>query len=182
MSNGIFTTEQAKVEHQTSPRLARELAKVIPSNRNVIDYGCGKGEYLQHLSTMGFKCFGYEGTDLGDLAVYKKIRKCDLTKAIGERPSGTVICLEVAEHIPPKFEDIFIKNITENCEGRLIVSWAIVGQGGCGHLNEQNAAYVIAKFEALGFELNRTVSEQLRTAAGRDLWWFKNSIYVFDKA
>jgi len=181
MSNGIFTPEQAQVEHQTSPRLARELSKVIPSNHVVIDYGCGKGEYIQHLTDLGFKCRGYEGTDLGELAVFKEIKQADLTKPMGERPSGTVICLEVAEHIPPKFEDTFIHNIVDNCNGRLIVSWAVEGQGGCSHVNEQNAPYVLKRFTDLGFTFNSKVTKQLRDAAGLDLWWFQNSIYVFDK-
>lgn len=179
--NGIFTKEQAKVEHQTSIKLAQELFHVLPKDQNVIDYGCGKGEYIQYLSERGFVCHGYEGTELGELAVYKDIVRADLTKKMGERPSGSVLCLEVAEHIPKEFEDVLIYNITGRCTGRLILSWALKGQGGCGHVNEQDAAYVIGRIEREGFNFNRRVTAQLRFFGGSDLWWFAKSIYVFDR-
>jgi hypothetical protein len=182
MTNGIFTPEQAKTEHHTSRRLAVELTKILPSNRPIIDYGCGKGEYIARLSALGFKCTGYEGTKgIEELAAFKGIIQADLTKPLGKRPKGSVLCLEVAEHIDQKHEDTFIQNITENCTGRLILSWAIKGQGGCGHVNEQDSDYVIPRIEKEGFELNGHLSNHLRGHAGADLWWFKNSIYVFDR-
>jgi hypothetical protein len=182
MTNGIFTPEQAKTEHHTSRRLAVELTKILPSNRPIIDYGCGKGEYIARLAALGFKCTGYEGTKgIDELAAFKGIIQADLTKPLGKRPKGSVLCLEVAEHIDKKHEDTFIQNITENCTGRLILSWAIKGQGGCGHVNEQDSDYVIPRIEKEGFELNGHLSNHLRGHAGADLWWFKNSIYVFDR-
>lgn len=180
-TTGIFTYEQALVEHKTSRLLAAELVKVLPANRHVIDYGCGKGEYLTWLSGKGFRCTGYEGTPLKDLAAFDNIIQADLSKPLGERPKGTVLCLEVAEHIPAEFEEVLIKNITENCTGKLILSWALKGQGGCGHVNEQDSDYVVPRIEREGFTLNTHLSSQLRAIAGAELWWFKKSIYVFER-
>lgn len=182
MNTGIFTLDEAKIEHHSSKRLAHQLATVLPKNTPVIDYGCGKGTYIAHLSERGFECTGFEGTvGIEDLADFKGIIQSDLTKPMGERPKGSVICLEVAEHIDAKYEDVLIKNITENCTGKLIISWAVIGQGGCGHVNEQNAHYVIPRIEKEGFKFNARQSDKLRTFAGADLWWFKKSIYVFDR-
>ena len=182
MNTGIFTLDEAKIEHHSSKRLAHQLATVLPKNTPVIDYGCGKGTYIAHLSERGFECTGFEGTvGIEDLAGFKGIIQADLTKPIGDRPKGSVICLEVAEHIDAKYEDVLIKNITENCTGRIILSWAVKGQGGCGHVNEQDSDYVIQRIEKEGFELNGQLSNHLRGHAGADLWWFKKSIYVFDR-
>ncbi len=182
MKTGIFTLDEAKIEHHSSTRLAHQLTTVLPPNIPVIDYGCGKGTYIKHLSENGYECTGYEGTpEIDKVADFSPIIVADLTKPLGERPSGSVICLEVAEHIDAKYEGVLLDNITENCTGKLIISWAVVGQGGCGHVNEQNAHYVIPTIEKRGFKFNAGQSEKLRTFAGADLWWFKKSIYVFDK-
>lgn len=179
---GIFTLDEAKIEHHSSTRLAHQLTPVLPKGIPVIDYGCGKGTYIKHLSENGYECTGYEGTpEIDKVADFSPIIVADLTKPLGERPKGSVICLEVAEHIDAKYEGVLLDNITENCTGKLIISWAVVGQGGCGHVNEQNAHYVIPTIEQRGFKFNADQSETLRTFAGADLWWFKKSIYVFDK-
>ena len=182
MKTGIFTLDEAKIEHHSSTRLAHQLTTILPPNIPVIDYGCGKGTYIKHLSENGYECTGYEGTpEIDKVADFSPIIVADLTKPLGERPSGSVICLEVAEHIDAKYEGVLLDNITENCTGKLIISWAVVGQGGCGHVNEQNAHYVIPTIEKRGFKFNADQSERLRIYAGADLWWFKKSIYVFDK-
>ena len=177
--NGIFTSEQAKNEHKTSFKLARKLTKVLPANRKVIDFGCGTGEYLKRLANVRFKVQGYEGQPLPDAPDF--IKKQDITKPIKPLPRGSVLCLEVMEHIPKKLESAVLNNIDRACTGRLVLSWGVVGQGGCGHVNEQNANYVIPTIESMGFELNRQLSEELRAVAGTELPWFGNSIYVFDR-
>ena len=44
--------------------------------------------------------------------------------------------LEVGEHLPKEFEDIFINNLDNNNNYGIVLSWAIKGQGGYGHYNE----------------------------------------------
>lgn len=182
MNTGIFTIDQAKIEHHSSARLAFQLTTILPKNVPVIDYGCGKGTYIKYLSERGYNCTGFEGTpDIREVADFNGIIQADLTKPLGERPSGSVICLEAAEHIGAEFESVLLDNITQNCTGKLVISWAVKGQGGCGHVNEQNSHYVIPAIEARGFAYNRMQSQRLRTYAGADLWWFRKSIYVFDR-
>ena len=56
-----------------------------------------------------------------------------------------------------------------NCCG-IIMSWAAPGQGGHGHVNEQWASTYVPKVEALGYRLNRPLTELLRRNAA--LMWF----------
>lgn len=187
----IWDLEIAKREHQFSPKLAQEIAETIELDNKeniVLDFGCGKGTYLKYLSSLNFECHGFEGThDIQSIADYHKIQYIDLRIPF-PTPSiisviGNVLCLEVAEHLPKEHESTFIENITSHVDGGclLILSWAVIGQGGCGHHNEQNAEYVIPTFEARGFTFMPDYSQILRDAGGADLWWFKNSIYVFKK-
>jgi 2-polyprenyl-3-methyl-5-hydroxy-6-metoxy-1,4-benzoquinol methylase len=180
-STGIFTLKQAMTEHQTSPRLAKALGVILPANKHVNDFGCGRGEYIRHLHSLGFKVTGYEGTeDMAELVGTDLVKQADITQPIKAK-AGSVICLEVLEHIEPELEFAAINNLVYACNGRLVLSWAVEGQGGCGHVNERNEDYVILRIERAGFVLNVEVSEKLRTEAGKDLWWFRKSIYVFDK-
>ena len=48
-----------------------------------------------------------------------------------------------------------------------------------GHVNEQDQAYVAHKFLKLGYTRHSGLSMKLRMASS--LWWFKKSIYVFEK-
>lgn len=179
-SQGIFTAEQAKTEHKHSPRLAKALRDAIDPSQPVFDFGCGKGEYIQHLKNFGYSVKGYEGTP--ELAKKHLIETKDVSvKMSAPKKKGTVICLEVIEHIEKSREEAVIDNLVNACSRMLILSWAVKGQGGCGHVNEQDSRYVIARIESEGFEMNRQLSQQLRDLAGADLWWFKKSIYVFDK-
>lgn len=182
-STGTFTLKQAMTEHRFSPRLANELTRILPINRYITDFGCGKGQYMAVLKENGFKCMGIEGTsEIREIAKFDNIRIHDLTEPIlFSIKEGTGICLEVLEHIPVEFEATAINNITRACTGKLILSWAVEGQGGCGHVNERNADYVIDRIEREGFEFDEKLTERLREAAGKDLWWFKKSIYVFDR-
>jgi hypothetical protein len=77
-------------------------------------------------------------------------------------PVDLVISIEVGEHIPKEFEQVFIDNICSHTNSKLILSWAIVGQGGDGHVNCQNNDYIIAKLKEKGFEHDEYNSSVLR--------------------
>jgi hypothetical protein len=133
---------------------------------------------LAHLTGRGFTCFGYEGTpDIKSIASFPFIKQVDLSKPL-QTEKGTVLCFEVAEHIPQEYEEVFLQNVVNASTGLVIISWAVKGQGGHGHVNEQDAEYVIEKFNELGFLINDGLTKHLRLMSS--LWWFKKSIYVFE--
>ena len=87
--------------------------------------------------------------------------------------------LEVEEHLPKEFEDIFINNLDNNNNYGIVLSWAIKGQGGYGHYNEQNNDYIKEKIMKLGYINDIKAENILRKKS--TLWWFKNTIMVFRK-
>jgi hypothetical protein len=58
----------------------------------------------------------------------------DLTKPF-KTTKGNVICIEAFEHIPSQFEKQFVENIINACSGKLVISVAVEGQPGIGHVN-----------------------------------------------
>ena len=178
----IWPLEIARIEHKFSPRLAYYLAYYLPKKSYVYDFGCGLGTYLRYLSAKKYHCTGYEGTKgIKKISDFENIIEADLTKPIQVPHKGSVICLEVAEHIKPENETAFIDNIVNAVDKYLILSWAVPGQGGTGHHNERDSAYVIDLFAKHGFRLGKIKRSTMRHHAGLDLWWFKKSIYFFEK-
>lgn len=180
--HGIFTLDlqRKRVGNKLSKRLVELLAGHFDPERIVYDFGCGTGEYMYELAKKGFRVQGFEGTpDINSIGAIS-IDEQDLTKEMSEPgEKGNVMCIEVAEHIPPQFENIFLNNITKYVDRHLVLSWAIPGQGGNGHVNERTSADVEALMVARGFHLNLEKSLEFRKEAGKDLRWLTNTIYVF---
>ena len=90
-----------------------------------------------------------------------------------------VICLEVGEHIPPEHEQIFLDNLDRHCEQCLILSWALPGQGGDGHVNEKDKDYVVKELSKRGYKEWNEASEFFKNSS--TFGWFKETIIVFTK-
>ena len=90
-----------------------------------------------------------------------------------------IISLEVGEHIPEKYENIFIDNLVRHSRDGIILSWAAVGQGGHSHVNTRDFSYVKAKMEEKGYSFDEPNSIMLKNAA--TFGWFKNNINVYKR-
>ena len=87
----------------------------------------------------------------------------------------------MCEHVPKDLEGKLVSNINKAVApgGTLVLSWALVGQSGLGHVNCQNNDYVIRLFEGLGFTYVPEISDFLREVA--TVTWFRNTVMVFEK-
>jgi hypothetical protein len=77
------------------------------------------------------------------------------------------------------FENVFINNLHNNNKKGIVLSWATIGQGGRGHINEQNNDYIKNKIIKLGYINDIEAETKMRNAAS--LTWFKNTLMVFRK-
>lgn len=150
----------------------------------VADLGCGDGWYCQRLKELGWKeVYGFEGCeDMLREGVYNDIFLLDLSKRINFTIDfDFVYSLEVGEHIPKKYEEAFLDNIGHfaKVSNYLVVSWAIPGQGGRGHCNEQPNEYIIEQLKTRGFKLDPDKTSFLRENSS--LKWFRNSLMAFEK-
>ena len=104
----------------------------------------------------------------------------DLSLPVQMYPFDWVMSLEVGEHLPEQFEDVFINNLHTNNKYGIILSWAVKGQGGHGHFNEQNNDYIKQKICSLGYV--NDIDTEMILRKNSTLFWFKNTIMVFRKS
>ena len=131
---------------------------------SLLDLGAGVGQYGHSLlSRLPGLC--YRGCDgAGDVEAYtdRFVRFCDLSLPLGWPPAQWVLCLEVGEHVPGAAEETVLQNVaTHACEGA-IVSWAIPGQAGPGHINTQPNSRIVAKMHALNLTYDAGLTAALR--------------------
>ena len=88
-----------------------------------------------------------------------------------------VLCLEVAEHVPPEFESTFLSNLNRHARKGVVLSWSSERRG-LGHRNPQSEAYAIGRMQSLGFAFDSSKSEALRHSASRK-GWFRKTLMVF---
>lgn len=183
---GVWSLEEAKTQHKFSETLAKIISKNFTGL--IWDLGCGNGAYVDFLNKNdAIDCNGIDGTDFKNGKIVHDLTKPFVEYKNGsitefEFTKGTVMCLEVAEHIPKEFESELLDNIDRLCEDYLIISWATVGQGGFGHVNEQDRDYVLRTMNARGYKLMNDATNSIREAMKGDAcWWFQNSLYIFER-
>ena len=169
-------------EHAFDNRLCQELITFFKNEKaqSIVDLGCGLGHYTHQLQNVVETCDGFDGNPFTKELTNGKCNVLDLTDPHKfETQYDWVLSLEVGEHIPKTYEDIFIDNLSENCINGIVLSWAVKGQSGCGHVNCQNNDYIIDKFKSKNFTYDSDASQKLRKSSS--LSWFKNTIMVFRK-
>jgi hypothetical protein len=181
--NGFWNGETAHEHHVHSPELSAWICDFLKGEEHhqLYDMGCGLGNYLLDLSNNGFKRLkGFEGS-IPKEKVFADIKQQDLTLPFIGIEQGNVISLEVGEHIPKELMSIYLNNIARNCNKYLIMSWAVVGQEGYGHVNCLENIDVIAQMTLRGFEYLAKESEEARQVVTDYTWWFKKTILIFKK-
>jgi cyclopropane fatty-acyl-phospholipid synthase-like methyltransferase len=175
-----FWLEEDEV-HVFIPELSKEIINQVAKNniKSVYDFGCGNGEYLRDIAQFdpSIVATGFEGHII-DVAFDNVIKK-DLSQPFDMPPVDLVISIEVGEHIPKEFEKTFIDNITKSAKKYIIISWAVVGQGGNGHINCQNNDYIISEITKRGWIFENETTDKVRKKMP-DIW-IKNTIMFFNK-
>jgi len=174
---GYFIGES---EHVTDWQLAKSLVAFFKKEnaRTIADFGCGDGDYVNYFIQRGFKAVGYDGNPVTERTSGGTCFVRDFSKPIDvKKRFDWVVSLEVGEHLPKKFEAIFIENLIRHVKSGLVLSWAIKGQGGTGHFNEQNNDYIKKVFKSLGWINDVQAENMLRMSSS--IPWFKNTIMVF---
>jgi tryptophanyl-tRNA synthetase len=180
---GYWNGETAHIHHVHSKELSEWICDFLKEDKNKItyDFGCGLGNYLKDLQEKGFSnLIGYEA-DPSKKKVFEPIISKDLTIPFVLPIGGNVISLEVGEHIPKKYQDIYLDNITNNCNNYLITSWAIRGQAGFGHVNCLDNHEIIPEIEKRGFKYLEKESMSARSIIKDNAAWFRNTILIFKK-
>lgn len=184
--NGIWSLSIAAKRHKCDLMLAAIIG-MLYTPESVIDVGCGDGRYCAIFKAYGWKeVVGFEGTkNIKSLGIYDNIVNIDLTKPLYPekyiKKYDLVLCLEVGEHIPLRYEQIFINNLCLFVGKELILSWAPIGQySASGHVNCRNKDYIIEQIEDRGLKYNEGKTNFLQEYAS--LKWLKENLMLFEKA
>ncbi len=162
--------------HHFDASLAAALADLF-AGCTVVDLGCGTGRYVRALAERGIACDGYDGNPMTPL-FHPACRVVDLSGPIRlDARYDWVLSLEVGEHIPALYEDVFLDNLHRHNARGIVLSWARPGQGGHGHCNERDNDHVRRKLQALGYQSDKETERQLRAVAG--IPWFQENLMVF---
>ena len=91
-----------------------------------------------------------------------------------------MLSLEVGEHLPVQYETLSSRLIdTLDAHNRcgVVLSWAVVGQDGKGHVNCRSNEYVIAAMERRGYVYDAAAARGGRAVA--ELQWLAKTFMVF---
>ena len=176
-----YWSKKLAEEHMFCEELAEWISNYLDKNKTIHDFGCGNGSYLKYLQSKGFTDLtGYEGEIPNK--EFSHILKQDLSQVFDVKNKGNVICLEVGEHIPKQYQDIFLDNICNACDGKLILSWAIRGQYSSSHVNCLNNEEVIPEVERRGFRYIKDDSIKARNSINPNgCNWFCDTILIYEK-
>ena len=187
-ANGFWVGEESSGQHMYDTTLSNALVTYFTQQAkfnekvkfSVCDFGCGMGNYVEHLRKNKIIADGFDGNPNTAQLSKNVAQVIDLSEPFSlGRTYPWVMSLEVGEHLPSKFEDIFISNLVNHAKDGIILSWAVPGQGGHGHVNELPNNVIIERMGKLGWTYDNTDSQILRNAA--TFQHFKNTIMVFKR-
>jgi hypothetical protein len=177
-----FWENPTGIGHAYDSKLATAILLMLKKNgvETLVDFGCGKADYVKLFKRHGIYCEAYDGNPNTKELSGGLGSVLDLSQYIDlDEGFDCVMSLEVGEHIPADYEQTFIDNLCRHSyrPGLILLSWAIPGQDGDGHVNCQPNEYIIEKLMQKGYELDEAWTAKLRKSAS--LWWFKNTLMLF---
>lgn len=168
----------------SAPFLADAIERAFPVARRYADVGAGTGAFAAELQRRGNSVVAYEHTRWGRFFARSQgldVHGLDLERvSVGDLASvDVVLCLEVAEHLPPALGDTLVRACAAAAPA-VVFTAAVPGQGGTGHVNEQPKRYWIDRFERSAMQLDRALTELLATGlAGAPASWLEANVMVF---
>jgi hypothetical protein len=178
---GCWTTKQETDTHVFDQSLCDAIITIC-NNQNiktVADIGCGDGSYTKHFIYNSIVCDGFDGSPLTTELTWGLCYIKDFSEPQNIGKYGLVLSLEVGEHIPAEYEQIFFDNLVNASIGLIILSWAVEGQGGDGHINCRDNDYIIQQMKDRGYDFDKDTTEYLKDKA--TVPWFKNTVLVFER-
>ncbi|CAG5129025.1 unnamed protein product [Candidula unifasciata] len=166
-------------DHVWDKGLSTALSK-FSKGKTVGSFGDGPGKYKSHIDSLAevVSYTAYDGAPHVENVTRGLVKFLDLTAPQYGIPAfDWVISLEVGEHIPAKYEDIYLDNLVRHAKEGIILSWATPGQEGLSHVNNKPLVDVVAQLNKRGFHINLQAGEPLRQASS--FYWLKNNINVY---
>ena len=183
----IFSEEDFRSREKYRPNYA-ELCQALCDTldfRTVLDLGCGNGFVLSEMLARGK---GVRGVELSpavrallpaDLQPLVTIGSATSSGKLGE--FDLVVCVEVAEHVPPEESDGLLDTISANARDWVYFTAASPFQPGHGHINCRQQFFWMDGFRRRGFDLEWDKTRELvgRIADMKPAVWLPMNSLVF---
>ena len=170
--------------HMVDQSFGTALVSLLKERKitSITDFGCGSGGYIKMISEARIFARGFDGnpnTEELDVSGGLCIGPVDLTQERTWNVTDAAMSIEVAEHIPAQFEDVFVSNLASSARDLIILSWGVPGQKGTGHVNGKTAMAVEQKMKEHGWAKDKEPTRKLQTAA--TFRWIRRNVQVFSK-
>ena len=177
---------ETNVHNLDAPSVVVPILIDLIKPASILDVGCGIGTWLSVFNKEGVKdYFGIDGDYVNKEMLSGFIdpdhfAPVDLSGPFDlKRKFDLLICLEVAEHLPPETAEQFIKSLVIHAD-RIVFSAAVPGQGGQDHLNEQWPEYWVTLFARHNY-LCYDIIRPLIWDKPEVNWWYQQNMFVFSK-
>lgn len=183
---------ETKYIHKTEIHNTKAPSIIVPklvdlfSPKNVVDFGCGVGTFLNIFIKEGvIDVLGLDGPWVNKDLLKENIPENKFKAVNLEHPLSLdkkydlAISLEVAEHLDEAKASIMVNNLA-NASDLIVFSAAIPYQGGQNHINEQWPTYWFNLFSQFGY----TVYDILRPIFWHNddiFFWYKQNMFVLVK-
>lgn len=158
--------------------LANEIGKIY-KNKSIIDLGAGLGQYCKVISKYT-TCHPYDGAKNIEIVTKGKVKFLNIADKINfDCLHDVVMSIEVGEHIPKEYEDIYIENLIKCSRNIVIITWARKEQGGFSHINEKDKNEVASLFESKGLKWDDSIHNKLFSKS--KIPYIRNNLMVFSK-
>jgi SAM-dependent methyltransferase len=160
---GVFE-EYDSFAANDAPILAKNLVYAFPCAKSFLDVGAGTGRYVAELARYDRAATGIERSGIARRIARERhgvvLGGFDLRSRLNPVPVDVAYCFEVAKHIPARFASRLAEFLV-SCAPVIVLTAAVPGQGGVGHVNEREPEYWERLFAAAGYQRDDTAEERL---------------------
>lgn len=166
------------------PTLWRYVVRRFDIN-SVVDIGCGHGIAAANFEQLGCSVLGVDGIKDSDIAIDNfKLNDYAVKSALTAEQFDLCWSCEFVEHVDEQYAGNFLADFAH--AKYIVMTHATPGQADNDrangfdshhHVNEQPAEYWIDKIQALGYEYNPVITQELRIVAQVDAYNRDNKDY-----
>ena len=180
-SGGWCPRPDETYSYKTDEKLSAAMVPLFNTG-TVAGFGDGGGGYKQKIEEAGLvqRYDSFDGAPFCDKTTNGSVKYLDLSIPVYGLPLyDWVLSLEVGEHIPKKYEHIFLDNIVRHARNGVVLSWATPGQRGHGHVNCRSMEYIKNKLDARGFYHDANNSQHLQQNCKYS--WLRNNVNLYKR-